>query len=155
MIVIDTSYSTSGELVEGFLQETFTILKEKEAFFRNNRVHIIQCDDAVRQDVEITSETQMEALLQQFSLCGGGNTDFRPAFTYVNELVSTGKLKDPGGLLYFTDGNGIYPKKQPPYKTAFLFLGDYEKEKVPAWAMQLAIEKEELRYAGENLNPHS
>ena len=155
VIVIDTSYSTSGELVEGFLQETFTILKEKEAFFRNNRVHIIQCDDAVRQDIEITSETQMEALLQQFSLCGGGNTDFRPAFTYVNELVSTGKLKDPGGLLYFTDGNGIYPKKQPPYKTAFLFLGDYEKEKVPAWAMQLAIEKEELRYAGENLNPHS
>ena len=63
-------------------------------------------------------------------------------------------MKDPGGLLYFTDGNGIYPKKQPPYKTAFLFLGDYDKEKVPAWAMQLAIEKEELRYAGESLNKY-
>lgn len=147
VIVVDTSYSTSGELVEGFLRETFAILKQKEAFFEQNKIHVIQCDDKVREDIQITSERQMEQMIANFQIQGGGNTDFRPAFTYVQELRSTGKLKDPGGLLYFTDGNGIYPKKKPDFKTAFLFLGDYERDKVPAWAMRLELEKEELRHA--------
>lgn len=152
VIVVDTSYSTSGDLVEGFLQETFTILKQKEAFFQQNKIHVIQCDDEVREDIEITSERQMEQLIANFQIQGGGNTDFRPAFTYVQELRNSGKLKNPGGLLYFTDGNGIYPKKKPDFKTAFLFLGEYERDKVPAWAMQLELEKEELRHASKSKN---
>lgn len=32
VIVLDTSYSVSGELVEHFLQETFTILTESDSF---------------------------------------------------------------------------------------------------------------------------
>ena len=71
-------------------------------------------------------------------------TDFRPAFAYVNELLEQGVLKNLGGLLYFTDGKGIYPKKRPEYKTAFLFLDDYDESAVPPWAMRLRVEQEDI-----------
>ena len=148
VIVIDTSYSTSGELVKGFIRETFAILNEKQAFFKQNRVHILQCDDAVRKDTLVTSENDVKRLLSDFELTGGGNTDFRPAFAYVEHLMEKGSLTHPGGLLYFTDGKGIYPKKRPAYPCAFLFLGGSKREAVPAWAMQLCVEQEELRRAG-------
>ena len=53
-------------------------------------------------------------------------------------------MKNLGGLLYFTDGKGIYPKKRPEYKTAFLFLDDYDESAVPPWAMRLRVEQEDI-----------
>ena len=53
------------------------------------------------------------------------------------------------GLLYFTDGKGIYPEKMPPYETAFVFLEeDYEDREVPPWAMKLILEAEDLKRTG-------
>ena len=75
---------------------------------------------------------------------GKGTTDFRPAFEYVEALRSRGELKHLGGLLYFTDGKGIYPTKKPSYPTAFLFLDEYEEERVPVWAMRLELLEEEF-----------
>lgn len=37
VIAIDTSYSTSGTLVEQFLKETFSILTQKNSFLRSQR----------------------------------------------------------------------------------------------------------------------
>jgi len=144
VIVVDTSYSTNGELVKSFLNETFGILGERDNFFHNSKIRIIQCDDQIRMDEVVSNERELKILLNQFTLIGGGGTDFRPAFTYVNELVKSGEIKNLGGLLYFTDGKGIYPKKRPDYKTAFLFLGDYDKNLVPPWAMALQVEPEEF-----------
>ena len=45
------------------------------------------------------------------------------------------------GLLYFTDGKGVYPKKCPAYKTAFIYLEDYDQSKVPSWAIQYRLEE--------------
>ena len=139
VIVLDTSYSVSGELVEKFLQETFTILTQTDSFFVRNRVRIIQCDDSVKMDEEITDLRQIEPLLNKFTLVGGGGTDFRPAFSYVAELLDKGELKNMCGLLYFTDGKGIFPAKCPPYKCAFVSVGAYEGNEVPPWAMQVEI----------------
>ena len=51
------------------------------------------------------------------------------------------------GLLYFTDGKGIYPAKKPPYETAFVFMKeDYEDTRVPSWAMKLILEEEDYAY---------
>ena len=51
------------------------------------------------------------------------------------------------GLLYFTDGKGIYPAKKPPYETAFVFMKeDYEDTQVPSWAMKLILEEEDYAY---------
>lgn len=144
VIVIDTSYSTDGELVKNFLRETFSILSETDSFFKKCHIRILQCDDAVRTDEKIRDIGEMERLLSEFSLVGGGGTDFRPAFSYVHELRKSGELNGLQGLLYFTDGRGIYPSKCPDYDTAFLFLGEYDEEKIPPWAMRLKLSPEEF-----------
>lgn len=144
VVVIDTSYSTSGELVKNFLKETFTILSEENSFFKKCRLHVIQCDDDVRSDIVISDRDELSRMINSFELMGGGNTDFRPAFRYVNELISNGELKNLKGLIYFTDGKGTYPQKRPPYKTAFVYVNDYEEQQVPPWAIRLRIEPDML-----------
>lgn len=143
VIVVDTSYSTNGGLVRKFLQETLHILLEQNAFFVTAKVHLIQCDDEVREDLVIQSPGEAEALLSHFEIKGGGSTDFRPAFTYVEELREKKELKRLGGLLYFTDGNGIYPAKKPDYPCAFLYLDAFNEEAVPAWAIQRRLDEED------------
>ncbi len=55
-----------------------------------------------------------------------------------------GQLK---GLIYFTDGKGIYPAKAPSFQTAFVFLKeDYEDVSVPPWAMKLLLSEEDLAH---------
>lgn len=144
VIVVDTSYSTSGELVERFLRETATVLLQEHTFFQQCRIRVLQCDDRVRFEQEITNLNQLEAFLDQFTIVGGGGTDFRPAFSYVNEKIESGEWKEISGLLYFTDGLGTYPTKCPPYQTAFLYLEDFEEGKVPPWAIRMKLEPEQL-----------
>ena len=90
-------------------------------------------------DETVSTQEEIERLMNRFIVLGGGGTDFRPVFTYVNELLETGELKEISGLLYFTDGKGIYPKKRPSYKTAFIFLDEYEENLIPPWAMHYKL----------------
>ena len=60
--------------------------------------------------------------MENLTLKGEGGTDFRPAFIYVEELMREHVFSNLKGLLYFTDGKGIYPAKKPPYETAFVFM---------------------------------
>lgn len=143
-VVVDTSYSTGGDLVKAFLKETFALLAETDSFFHKSRIHIIQCDDQVQSDEVVTNREELEALLQHFTLKGGGGTDFRPAFAWVDRLIREGELKELKGMLYFTDGKGVYPKRRPDYQTAFLFLEDYNEMEMPPWAMHLRLEPEEF-----------
>ena len=82
--------------------------------------------------------------LASFTLTGGGGTDFRPAFSYVDDLISCGELQHLKGLLYFTDGKGIYPRKRPAYETAFVFMEDEIPPDVPPWAMRINLHEEDL-----------
>lgn len=141
VIVIDTSMSCSGELVRKFLEETYNILMEQNNFFRKVNIHIIQCDEVVQSDVKITNQDELKEYMEHLDLYGEGGTDFRPAFAYVQELQEKNEFENLRGLLYFTDGYGIYPAKMPPYQTAFVFMQeDYTDTDVPAWAMKLVIE---------------
>lgn len=140
-VVVDTSMSCSGELVRKFLEETYAVLSENESFFRKINVHIIQCDEAVQSDRKITCGKELKEYMDDFTLYGEGGTDFRPAFEYVDELIRQGEFSNLRGLIYFTDGYGIYPQKMPEYQTAFVFVQeDYQDVGVPAWAMKLLIE---------------
>ncbi|MDE7066928.1 MAG: VWA domain-containing protein, partial [Schaedlerella arabinosiphila] len=139
-VVIDTSMSCSGELVRRFLEETYDVLSQNESFFRKINVHIIQCDEAVRSDVKISSEKDLQEYMDSLTLYGEGGTDFRPAFAYVDEMLRKGEFTDLRGLIYFTDGYGIYPQKVPGYQTAFVFMQeDYQDADVPAWAIKLVV----------------
>ncbi len=145
VIVIDTSMSCSGELVLRFLEETYDILSESDSYFKKINIHIIQCDEKIRSDELIQSREEMEAYMENFTIIGNGGTDFRPAFEYVTGLKNQGKFQKLKGLLYFTDGKGIYPVKMPPYDTAFVFVEDqYEDISVPGWAMKVILTPEEI-----------
>ncbi len=144
-LVVDTSYSTSGELVRAFLSETYGLLKARENFFRRMNLHLIQADNQVQRDDLITSEEDLVRVMNQFELKGGGGTDFRPAFDYVTRLCAEKKFANLRGLLYFTDGMGTYPARRPPFDAAFLFLGDrFEDAQVPPWAIKLVLDEEEF-----------
>lgn len=144
IIALDTSYSTSGDLVKQFLKETAGILNQSNSFFADSVIRILQCDNAVQSDTVIHTEAELIRFMEEFELIGGGGTDFRPVFRYVNELREQGYCRNLGGLLYFTDGKGIYPKQRPEYKTAFLFLEEYDEAQVPAWAIRLKLDPEEF-----------
>lgn len=145
VLVIDTSMSCSGDLVRRFLEETYSVLCQSDSYFKKTNIHIIQCDDQVQQDRKITCRQEMEAYMQEFSIIGQGGTDFRPAFEYVNQMLGRGEFHRLKGLLYFTDGEGIYPVKRPVYDTAFVFVKEqYTDISVPAWAMKVILEPEQL-----------
>ena len=143
VIVLDTSYSTSGNLIKNFLKETSAILKSN-VFFSKSKIHIIQCDNRVQDHKILTSFDQMDEFLESFTVIGGNGTDFRPVFDYVNECMEQGICKEVSALLYFTDGKGIYPKRRPNYKCAFLFLEDYDRNLVPTWAISRRIDLIEI-----------
>ena len=115
VIVVDTSESTAGELVKAFLKETFTLLKSQDSFFRQCRILVMQADNAVRDEVWLNDLDALDRYTAQFTLVGGGGTDFRPAFARIAQLRQDGALRDLQGVLYFTDGKGIYPAKRPPF----------------------------------------
>lgn len=149
VIAIDTSMSCSGELVKKFLEETFSVLSENESFFRKVNIRIIQCDDQIRVDKKVTNKEELAAYMEHLELQGEGGTDFRPVFSYVQELMEQHAFQRLKGLIYFTDGQGIYPSKKPPYETAFVFLKeDYEDVDVPSWAIKLILEEEDLNKGG-------
>ena len=139
VIAIDTSHSTKGEMVKGFLEETAGILKQKAAFFQKVKVHILECDDELRKDICLENVEDLEQYSKNFAVKGGYGTDFRPVFRYVSDLQKRGELKNLKGLMYFTDGKGRYPKEAPPYVTAFVFPKgeDIDDDNVPFWAMKL------------------
>ena len=141
VIAIDTSYSTKGEMVKRFLEETLAILQNKEAFFSKCRVHIVECDDRIRKDLLLENAEEMERYRQRFEVSGGYGTDFRPVFHYIEDLRKKGELKELKALLYFTDGRGRYPKYAPGYTAAFVFPKgeDIDDDNAPFWAMKLYI----------------
>ena len=145
VIVIDTSMSCSGELVQKFLEETYGVLSENDSFFRKVNIRIIQCDDQVQTDERVTCEEELRAYMENLTLQGEGGTDFRPAFDYVERLVQDNAFERLRGLIYFTDGKGIYPVKMPAFETVFVFMQeDYEDVDVPPWAMKLILQAEDI-----------
>ena len=145
VIAIDTSASCKGSLVRGFLRKAWAILRTEDSFFRETNIHIIQCDNAVQTDTVIRKEEDLETFLKEGKLTGFGATDFRPVFEYVDRLCSEKELTNLKGLLYFTDGYGIYPERMPEYQTAFLFLKDDAAAPTPPpWAIRILLEEEQV-----------
>ena len=145
VIALDTSASCRGSLVRAFLRQTYSILKATEHFFQKVNVHILQCDSEVRSDVKITCEEEFEAFMRKGELRGFGSTDFRPVFSYVEELQRKGEFENLKGLIYFTDGYGVYPERMPGYDVIFAFLREDDKQpEVPPWAIRVVLEEDAL-----------
>ena len=144
VVAIDTSGSCDIQLVKKFLEKTYRILTETAIFSRKINVHIIQCDAVIQDDVEIHSEEEIKKYIENLQIKGRGGTDFRPVFNKIEEIRAKGGLTNIRGLIYFTDGYGIFPSLPPKYKTAFAFAEVDKNVKVPPWAMKVYIEEEGL-----------
>lgn len=99
------------------------------------KVYIIQCDCFIQQMDVIHSEEEWKEYSRKVTIQGRGGTDFRPVFEFIRQEQERKELKDLRALIYFTDGDGIYPRQKTDYETAFVFLRRTEKMKlVPSWA---------------------
>ena len=142
VIVIDTSGSCEKELVRVFLEETRGILEQERLFFRSFCLHLIQCDNQIQRDDCVHNKEEFEKYLEHLEIRGGGGTDFRPAFGRIEELRQQGELRDLQGILYFTDGCGWYPKREPDYQVWFVMLnGHFDAIDMPDWVHRLVLEE--------------
>ena len=142
IIAIDTSGSCSGEAVEGFLIKTYNILRQTQTFASNMNIHIVQCDASIQEDARIESQKELEKYIAHMTLKGFGGTDFTPVFEYADRMLENGEIRHLDGLLYFTDGYGVFPTRPPVYKTAFVFLDKAEEVRVPSWAMKVYLDSQ-------------
>ncbi|MBQ8970170.1 MAG: hypothetical protein IJ073_02505, partial [Lachnospiraceae bacterium] len=144
-IVLDTSASCRGDIIRSFLERTYDIMKGSENFFHKINVHIIQCDNEVHSDTKIEERADFDAFLKRGKLIGYGGTDFRPAFSYIDRLIEEGEFQNFKGLIYFTDGYGIYPVKAPEYDCLFAFMSeDDRRPEVPWWGIPLVLRPEDV-----------
>ena len=145
VIAIDTSGSTSGELVQKFLNKTYNILQSTESFFAKMNIYIVQCDAAIQEVARITKKEEFDDYIRHMTIRGLGGTDFRPVFSFVDQLVREKAFTNLKGMIYFTDGMGTFPARKPDYQTAFVFVRDeFNNPVVPPWAIKLVLEKEEI-----------
>ena len=143
-IVIDTSASCKGSTIKKFMEITYNIMKEQENFFNHINVHLIQCDSEVRQDVKITSNDDFDEFIKNGKVRGFGGTDFRPAFEYVDDLIEKREFEQFKGLIYLTDGYGIFPEKAPDYDAMFVFINNEDtKLTIPWWVIKVEVDEDE------------
>jgi predicted metal-dependent peptidase len=113
-VAVDTSGSINDELLGAFMEEFKTIMTN----FPSVKVELIIADARVHGHYTFQGGEKMV-----FPLKGGGGTDYRPVFDYIEaELPMTTML------LYFTDGDGWYPRIPPAYEVLWALS---RKAKVP------------------------
>ena len=151
IIAIDTSGSVQGEIVAEFLRQPVRVLHQTASFTDQVAIYILQCDAQIQSCIQIHELKELDEYIDHLELYGFGGTDFRPVFEYVEQLLEQKKLKKVNGLLYFTDGAGVYPEIEPPYKTAFIFnRDDYSSPKVPEWAIRAVLTSDNIRILKKN-----
>ena len=87
--------------------------------------------------------SNFDDFIKNGKLTGFGATDFRPVFAYVEQLKQEGEFENLKGLIYFTDGYGVYPERMPDYDVIIAFLDEDEhRAPVPSWAMKVIIDSD-------------
>jgi predicted metal-dependent peptidase len=106
VIVVDSSGSVDEVLLNTFLSEVNFLM----SLVSHYEIELIVCDDKVHSHRTFYSGESLDV-----SLKGGGGTDFRVAFRFVEESFDDVKL-----LLYFTDLEGIFPQERPNYEVKWV-----------------------------------
>lgn len=147
VIAIDTSASTKGDTVAAFVERTCDILEDAGMFSDALNLYLIQCDAQIQDVARIRSRADARAWADGLEIKGLGGTDFRPVFSYIDDLMDAGELAHLKGLLYFTDGQGAYSRSKPRYDVAFVLTDEayVEEPDVPPWALRVKIGSGEFR----------
>jgi len=106
VVAIDTSASIDDELLKVFLSELYEIMQS----FTHYVIELIECDASIQNIQRLTPMERLEPILK-----GGGGTNFRPVFDYIEDMNEDFKF-----LIYFTDGKGTFPKYEPLIDTLWI-----------------------------------
>jgi predicted metal-dependent peptidase len=101
VVAIDTSGSVDEKLLNEFLSELNFLTNT----ISNYQIELLLCDDKILSHKTLYSGDILEAEIN-----GGGATDFRPVFEFIEHEFEDVKL-----LIYFSDLDGIFPKEEPNY----------------------------------------
>ncbi len=124
VVAVDTSGSISDRQIGEFLAEVEGLKGQLRA-----RVTLIPCDAAIAPGYPKVVEPWEELTLDS-EVGGGGGTDFRPVFDWVER-----QGMQPDLLVYFTDLEGALPELEPPYPVIWLVKG---REK-PPWGTRIQL----------------
>jgi len=108
---VDTSGSVTDQMIANFGGIMTRVL---EAF--DSILHVLYTDAAVQTVQTLTRED----LPLQLDPKGGGGTDFRPVFQWVEEQDEI----EPACLIYFTDLYGTFPDEEPEYPVLWVTTSD-------------------------------
>lgn len=109
VVGLDTSGSMTQAQMDKIMSETAGILDD----VKPKRLVLVQCDASVHEAVECDDSGD----LLQRKLKGGGGTDFRPVFDWIDKEGGT-----PDALIYFTDTWGVFPDHAPGYPVIWASL---------------------------------
>ena len=101
IITVDTSGSVDETLLGTFLGEVNSVMES----YPNYEIDLITADAKVQSHKVFLPGEALE-----YEVSGGGGTDFRPVFEYIDNYIDYPTL-----LLYFTDGMGSFPVLAPGY----------------------------------------
>lgn len=121
---IDTSGSIGDEELREFVTELDALKGQVRA-----KVTLLACDNHVAEDAPWEFEP-WDTMQLPPGLEGGGGTDFRPVFDWIET-----ENRSPNLLVYFTDAEGEFPKQPPAYPVIWLVKG---KGKVP-WGERVQL----------------
>jgi predicted metal-dependent peptidase len=123
-VALDVSGSIKEDELNEFLAEVNAIKGQIQA-----GITLHACDDKLADDGPWRSEPWEEIMLPR-SFPGGGGTDFRPVFNWLENLD-----RRPDLLVYFTDALGEFPEHEPVYPVLWLVKG---KATVP-WGQRVQL----------------
>ncbi|MGB5868289.1 MAG: VWA-like domain-containing protein, partial [Arcobacteraceae bacterium] len=115
VVAIDTSGSINEELLGGFVSEFKAIMQN----FPSISIELIIADAKVHSHHSFMGAEDFDIVLK-----GGGGTDYRPTFEYIEANIPMSSI-----VLYFTDGEGIFPRIPPACEV--LWALSQNKNKIP------------------------
>lgn len=112
VVALDTSGSIKDEELREFLTEVDALKGQIRA-----EVTLHACDDKLCEGGPWRF-AQWEAITLPAGVSGKGGTDFRPVFDWIER-----ERLNPDLLVYFTDAEGRFPEREPPYPVVWLVKG--------------------------------
>lgn len=119
VVAIDTSGSMGVPLLRRILAEIDGMRRQW-----SGQLTVIDCDEVVR---NVRVYDAFEPIdFDAFELRGRGGTSFVPVFVWLEEKVRLMDGPAPDVLVYFTDGYGEFPEKEPGIPVCWIMPDDGE-----------------------------